>query len=75
MSGELKSEFNFEFSEFEEDAASNKFSAWLYYMFSAKPYTYETGEDMHLCFTCKLYGNISCYGSSNIWYFRISKYN
>ena len=39
---------------------------WLYYMFSAKPYTYETGEDMHFCFTCKLYGNISCYVGAQI---------
>jgi len=27
---------------------------WLYYMFGNKPYTYDTGEDMHLCFTSKL---------------------
>jgi hypothetical protein len=27
----------------------------LYYMFSKKPYTYDTGEDMHLCFTSKLH--------------------
>ena len=35
--------------------------AWLYYMFSIEPYTYDTGEDMHLCFTSKLLGNISSY--------------
>jgi len=30
-------------------------------MFSIKPYTYDTGEDMHLCYSCKLYGNIDSY--------------
>ena len=34
---------------------------WLYYMFSIKPYTFETGEDMHLCFSCKIKGNIDSY--------------
>ena len=34
---------------------------WLYHMFSIKPYTYDTGEDMHLCFTSKLLGNINSY--------------
>lgn len=34
---------------------------WLYYMFSTKPYTYDTGEDMHLCYSCKLFGNINSY--------------
>lgn len=34
---------------------------WLYYMFGNKPYTYDTGEDMHLCFSCKLLGNIDSY--------------
>ena len=34
---------------------------WLYYMFSSKPYTYDTGEDMHLCYSCKLFGNINSY--------------
>jgi hypothetical protein len=34
---------------------------WLYYMFSIKPFTYDTGEDMHLCFTSKILGNINCY--------------
>lgn len=34
---------------------------WLYYMFSSSPYTYDTGEDMHLCYSCKLYGNIDSY--------------
>ena len=34
---------------------------WLYHMFSIKPYTLETGEDMHLCFTSKVLGGIKCY--------------
>lgn len=34
---------------------------WLYYMFSCEPYTYDTGEDMHLCFSSKLFGNIDSY--------------
>ena len=34
---------------------------WLYYMFSIKPFTYETGEDMHLCFSCKVKGGIKNY--------------
>ena len=34
---------------------------WLYYMFSVPPLTYDTGEDMHLCFSCKLLGNIDSY--------------
>jgi len=34
---------------------------WLHYMFAIKPYTYATGEDMHLCFSCKVMGNISSY--------------
>ena len=34
---------------------------WLYYMFSIKPATYDTGEDMHLCFTSKVLGNIKSY--------------
>lgn len=34
---------------------------WLYYMFGMKPYTYNTGEDMHLCFTSKLLGGIKTY--------------
>jgi hypothetical protein len=34
---------------------------WLYYMFSIKPFTYDTGEDMHLCFSAKILGNISSY--------------
>lgn len=34
---------------------------WLHYMFSIKPFTYDTGEDMHLCFTSKVLGNIDSY--------------
>ncbi len=34
---------------------------WLHYMFSIKPLTLETGEDMHLCFSAKILGNISSY--------------
>ena len=34
---------------------------WLYYMFSIKPFTFDTGEDMHLCFTSKILGNINSY--------------
>jgi hypothetical protein len=34
---------------------------WLHYMFSIKPFTYDTGEDMHLCFSSKLLGNIESY--------------
>ena len=33
-------------------------------MFSIKPFTYDTGEDMHLCFTSKVLGNISSYTAS-----------
>jgi hypothetical protein len=34
---------------------------WLHYMFYIKPFTYDTGEDMHLCFSCKILGNIDSY--------------
>jgi len=34
---------------------------WLHYMFSVKPYTYDTGEDMHFCFSCKLFGGVESY--------------
>ena len=34
---------------------------WLYYMFSVKPFTYDTGEDMHLCFSSKIKGGIKSY--------------
>lgn len=34
---------------------------WLYYMFGTKPYTYDTGEDMHLCFSSKVHGNIESF--------------
>ena len=34
---------------------------WLYYMFSVKPFTFDTGEDMHLCYSCKCKGNVNTY--------------
>lgn len=34
---------------------------WLHYMFSIKPFTYDTGEDMHLCFSSKVLGGIHSY--------------
>jgi len=34
---------------------------WLHYMFSIRPFTYDTGEDMHLCFSSKLIDNIKSY--------------
>lgn len=34
---------------------------WLYHMFSVKPFTYNTGEDMHLCFSCNILGGIKSY--------------
>ena len=34
---------------------------WLHYMFGIKPYTYDTGEDMHLCYSAKILGNISSF--------------
>lgn len=34
---------------------------WLHYMFAIKPYTYDTGEDMHLCFSSKILGGINSY--------------
>ena len=34
---------------------------WLYFMFREKPYTFDTGEDMHLCYSCKLFGSIPSY--------------
>jgi hypothetical protein len=34
---------------------------WLHYMFSIEPFTYDTGEDMHLCYSSKLLGNINSY--------------
>ena len=38
---------------------------WLHYMFSIKPHTYDTGEDMHLCFSSKILGNIDSYQCSH----------
>lgn len=37
---------------------------WLHYMFAIKPYTYDTGEDMHLCFSSKVLGGIKSYACS-----------
>lgn len=34
---------------------------WLYAMFSIKPFTYDTGEDMHLCFSAKVLFGIPSY--------------
>lgn len=34
---------------------------WLYYMFGSKPYTTDTGEDMHFCYSAKLFGGINSY--------------
>ena len=34
---------------------------WLHYMFAIKPHTYDTGEDMHLCYSSKILGNINSY--------------
>lgn len=34
---------------------------WLHYMFAIKPFTYDTGEDMHLCFSSKVLGNVSAH--------------
>tara|TARA_Y100000389_G_C17386868_1_gene477555 strand:+ start:206 stop:919 length:714 start_codon:yes stop_codon:yes gene_type:complete len=41
---------------------------WLYHMFSIKPLTYDTGEDMHLCFTSKILGNINSYTAQQLHY-------
>jgi hypothetical protein len=34
---------------------------WLHYMFGNKPYTYDTSEDMHLCFSARHFGGINSY--------------
>jgi len=34
---------------------------WLHFMFSIPPFTYDTGEDMHFCFSSKLLGNINSF--------------
>ena len=34
---------------------------WLYYMFSIEPFTFDTGEDMHFCFSANIFGNIKSY--------------
>jgi hypothetical protein len=38
----------------------------LYNMFSIKPYTYDTGEDMHLCFSSKIKENVKSYIAKQI---------
>lgn len=34
---------------------------WLHYMFTNPPHTYDTGEDIHLCFSAKMLGSINSY--------------
>lgn len=34
---------------------------WLHYMFAISPLTYDTGEDMHFCYSSKILGNINSY--------------
>ena len=34
---------------------------WVHYMWRDKPPTYDNGEDIHLCATCKIHGNIDSY--------------
>lgn len=34
---------------------------WLHYMFTYQPYTYDTGEDIHFCYSAKILGNINTY--------------
>tara|TARA_R100001143_G_C3319019_1_gene113816 strand:- start:142 stop:849 length:708 start_codon:yes stop_codon:yes gene_type:complete len=34
---------------------------WVHYMWREKPPTYDNGEDIHFCATCKIYGNIDSY--------------
>ena len=34
---------------------------WLHYMFAIPPLTYDTGEDMHLCYSSRVLGNIASY--------------
>jgi hypothetical protein len=40
---------------------------WLKYMWRQIPFSYDNGEDIHFCFTSKLFGNIDSYvaGQSN----------
>tara|TARA_Y100000816_G_scaffold134770_1_gene95235 strand:- start:132 stop:839 length:708 start_codon:yes stop_codon:yes gene_type:complete len=45
---------------------------WLYYMFGTKPYTYDTGEDMHFCFSAKINGNIESYVGEQLHVLTIS---
>lgn len=34
---------------------------WLSYMWKQEPFSYENGEDIHFCFSAKLFGNIDSY--------------
>ncbi len=34
---------------------------WLHYMFGIEPFTYDTGEDMHFCYSAKLLGNVNSF--------------
>ncbi len=38
----------------------------LHNMFSIEPYTWDTGEDMHLCFTNKVRDNVPCYAAEQL---------
>tara|TARA_B100000575_G_scaffold294499_1_gene310856 strand:+ start:5289 stop:5996 length:708 start_codon:yes stop_codon:yes gene_type:complete len=38
----------------------------LYHMFGTKPFTYDTSEDMHLCFSNKVYGKINSYTAKQL---------
>lgn len=39
---------------------------WLHYMFAIKPFTYDTGEDMHFCYSAKILGNINSFVGKQI---------
>lgn len=41
---------------------------WLHHMFGTKPFTFDTGEDMHFCFTSKLFGNIKSFTAKQTSY-------
>tara|TARA_B110000444_G_C18677457_1_gene518118 strand:+ start:31 stop:738 length:708 start_codon:yes stop_codon:yes gene_type:complete len=38
----------------------------LYNMFGTEPFTYDTSEDMHLCYSNKVYGNINSYAAKQL---------
>ena len=46
---------------------------WVHYMWREKPPTYDNGEDIHFCSTCKIYGDIDTYfpsqphGEPEVW--------